>query len=318
MNSSQERRAALSAERAAELHAAIARKAEEDAAKAIVPGDHPNPLVSRFGGGMAPRKCETPGCECMTTGVEFEPRIPTPYIDAADAVMAYFSRFCETCILTIKTAEEEEAKNKANAAAAGVRLKWWKNIAWGGPESKYHDTKRDKLPDPEASEKVLRWTLNHPKGLMLLGDTGAGKTRTVYLLLLRILLENGVRPVIKKCAKLRHELARAATSDDKDARAKLMKSMIDAKILFLDDIGQMSASDSLGEALFDVVEERTQLGRPIIATSQIGGSDLTEKLTNDDNQAVALIRRLAESCYKVTFTRTTPLPKMEEIPLLIP
>lgn len=306
-------------ERAAALRALIAEKAEARIAeglKDIEPGDHPSPMVRAMGGGMKPRLCATEGCQCMTEGAELEPRIPTPYINAADAVFAYFSRFCEKCIRRIKAEEEVAKREQKHKAAAAARLKWWTNV-WGGKESQYHDTKLERLPDIIAAEKALRWTPEHPKGLLLIGDTGAGKTRTVYLLLLRILLEQGIRPVIKKCAKLRHELARVAKSDDETARIRFVKELIEAPILFLDDLGQISHSDSFGEALFDIIEERTQRRLPIIATSQVGGSEYVDKFT-DENQGLALSRRLVESCYKVTFTRPTKsLPKMEEIPLTL-
>jgi DNA replication protein DnaC len=138
----------------------------------------------------------------------------------------------------------------------------------------------------------------------------------VYLLLKRILLTTGIKPMIRKCAKLRHEIARAAKSEDATARPRLMRSLIEAPILYLDDLGQMAASDSLGEALFDIIEERTQLGRPIIATSQSSGEEFTEKF-NDANQGVALARRLSEFCYRVNFTRPKKLSKMEEPPLTL-
>lgn len=292
------------------------RKEEElQAEAAIEPGNHPDSLARAFGANYAPRVCATEGCGCLTEGAELTPRVPTPWIHAADAVFAYFSRYCEPCIVAIKQEAKRAEEAKRNKAAQAARLKWWNDI-WGGNDSQYHATKLEQLPDIIAAEKALRWTPEHPKGLLLIGDTGAGKTRTVYLLLRRILLETGIKPVIKKCAKLRHELARVAKSDDESARVRYVKELIEAPILFLDDIGQIAHSDSFGEALFDIIEERTQRGLPIIATSQIGGSDYVEKF-NDENQGLALSRRLIESCYKVTFTRPTKsLPKMEEIPLL--
>lgn len=303
-------------ERAAALHALIAEKAAKDALETpILPGDHTNPTARAFGANMKPRVCATPDCGCLTEGAVLEPRVPTPWVHAGDAVMAYFSRYCERCIAVIKGAEIAEEKAKAHAAAKAARLAWWEK-AWGGADSRYHDTALDKIPDKAAAEKALRWTPEHPKGLLLLGDTGAGKTRTVYLLLHRILLETGIRPMIKKCAKLRHEIAKAAKSDDENARPRLMRSMIEAPILYLDDLGQMAASDSLGEALFDIIEERTQLGRPIIATSQSSGEEFTSKF-NDENQGVALARRLSDCCYRVNFTRPKNAAKMEEPPLTL-
>lgn len=303
------------------LHDLIAEKAEAAArqqeATAIAPGDHPNPLARSMGAGTAPRVCATPQCGALTEGALLEERIPTPFIDARDAVFAYFSRYCEKCIRRIKAEEYAVEQEKRHKLAAAARLKWW-NLVWGGSESQYHDTTLDKLPDVVAAEKALRWTPEHPKGLLLIGDTGSGKTRTAYLLMKRILLETGIKPLIKKCAKLRHELARVSKSDDESARIRFVKELIEAPILFLDDLGQAAASDSFGEALFDIIEERTNQKRPIIATSQIGGSEYVEKF-NDERQGLALSRRLAESCYKVTFTRPTKsLPKMEELPLELP
>lgn len=270
---------------------------------AIEVGDHPEPYLARIGGMQQPRKCVTTDCNEMTVGV--------PSSDEPDAPLVYLSRYCERCVWAIRSKEAAERKAIANAKSGGSRTEWW-NKTWKA-DSIYHDTLLSRLPDPTASEKVLRWHPRLKKGVLLVGDSGSGKTRTVYLLLRGLLLEEGIYPTIKKCVLLRHEIARAAKSNDELARPKLMKAMIDAPILYLDDLGQMANTATAEEALLAIVEERTQVGRPIIATSQLTGARFIEQFQMKE-RGEAIARRLGDFCYNIHFTRPAATNTPDTIP----
>lgn len=273
------------------------------AAFAIEQGDRPEPFLAKIGGMQRPRICATTECNNMTEGV--------PSSDEPDAPLVYLSRYCERCVWAIRHKEAEARRAAANAKSGGSRIQWW-NKTWK-PDSIYHDTVLSRLPDLAASEKVMRWTPKLKKGILLVGDSGSGKTRTVYLLLKALLLEDGIYPTIKKCVILRHEIARAAKSSDELARPKMMKAMIDAPILYLDDLGQMANTASAEEALLTIVEERTQVGRPIIATSQLTGARFIQQFQMQE-RGEAIARRLGDFCYNIHFTRPTTPANTDTIP----
>ena len=269
----------------------------------IPAGDHPDAILAQLGGAQAPRICASDACDNTTEGV--------PVSDAPGAPLVYLSRYCERCVWEIRRQEREGRKHETNAKAATRRLEWWAKT-WK-PDSIYHDTDIDRLPDREATEKVLRWKSSLSKGILLQGESGSGKTRTVYLLLKRLLLEEGIYTTIKKCVLLRHEISRAAKSDDDLARPALMKKLIEAPILYLDDLGQMAVTASAEEALLAIVEERTQVGKPIIATSQLTGDRFIQQFVMRE-RGEAIARRLGDFCYRVNFTRPTTSPTTDLIP----
>lgn len=266
-------------------------------------GDHPEPFLAKIGGMQRPRFCASEGCNNMTDGV--------PSSDEPDAPLVYLGRYCERCVWTIRHKESADLKAAANAKSGGSRSQWW-NKTWK-PDSIYHGTVLSRLPDPAASEKVLRWKPSLKKGVLLVGDSGSGKTRTVYILLKSLLMEEGTYPVIKKCVLLRHEIARAAKSNDELARPKLMKAMIAAPILYLDDLGQMANTATAEEALLAIVEERTQVGRPIIATSQLTGERFIAQFQMRE-RGEAIARRLGDFCYNVHFARPANHTDPDTIP----
>lgn len=259
------------------------------------------------------RPCKTDCCPNMTEVVEWMPRVPTPWLDAADAVMASLSAYCEKCVAHIKAMEERaeaEAEAKRRLAARG---KWWRDI-WGGESSIYHQTAIGRLPDPKASSNVLRWKLDLPKGVLCSGETGTGKTRTIYLLLKEILFEHGVYPTIRKCSLLRGEITKAAMKGE-EYKAALLRELVECRLLYLDDLGQMATSPAAVEFLFALVDERTNRGLPIIATTQHTGDSFAALFAPDVRRGEAIGRRLGEFSYKIYFSNTrAPQPSEDLIP----
>lgn len=259
-------------------------------------------LVTLTGGpaSSGARPCKTPGCPNKTEVVEIEPRIPTPWLDARDAITASMASYCEPCVLRIQEAEKSKSSRTERAHQMSSRSAFWERV-WGGKSSHYHATSISRLPAPAAASNVLRWKVTLDKGVLLHGNTGSGKTRTVYLLLKDILMTLGIYPTIKKCAMLRSEII-AAAMDSEAARQALLSKLVNCKLLYLDDLGQMAKSDPCEEFMFNLVEERTNLGLPIIATTQHTGDSFAKNF-NQPLRGAAIIRRLGEACYKVAFTR---------------
>lgn len=259
-----------------------------------------------------PRRCKSDSCMGWCEMVEVEPRIPTPFVDARDPIHASFSLYCEDCVTRIQAEEAAGEAKKDHQFLMAQRREWWSKV-WK-KDSSYHDTRHDRLPDQAAATKVLRWTHKHPKGVLCQGTTGSGKTRTVYLLLQGILFTHGVYPIIRKCVKLRAEIADAAREGD-GARKALIAKLVNAPILFLDDLGQMANTPAAEEALLDIIEERSHLGKPVIATTQYSGDAFVRPFSNKE-RGEAIARRLADSCYVITFAAKTHMPVETEIPAL--
>ena len=226
---------------------------------------------------------------------------------ARPARIAYLSKMCLTCIDTALAEEKAAVEEKKKGGTAKARLEWFR-VLWNGgedePESVYHNTDTAKLPNRQASKIVLDWHPAKPKekpSLLLVGDTGAGKTRTVYALLRKLLLNDGIRPVFWKCVRLRQELIKAARSDDGNARDKFLRTLYRAPIVVLDDIGQMATTPTTCEAMYEIVEQLTSQGTPIIVTSQFTGTRFVELFTQKPETGRAVLRRLQDFSETVNF-----------------
>lgn len=247
--------------------------------------------------GDTPPLCSIPGCRKLCVGVEIAERVPTPYIDARPARIAYLSRVCEDCALTIQEHEESQRRAARRAQQQAARAAYWQEL-WKGRE-KYHDTELALLPRPKASAAVLAWQPGE-KGLLITGVTGAGKTRTVYLLLKRLCMEEGYKPQVWNCIKLRQAIANAARSDDHNERARFIARLMSGKILVLDDLGQMASTPTSEEACLEIIEDATAAGVAIIATTQFSGAKFMEAFKKPET-GQAIVRRLEENTETIKF-----------------
>ena len=162
---------------------------------------------------------------------------------------------------------------------------------WARIPALFADTELARLP--ECLQKVSEGWQFGPRGLGLIGASGAGKTRAAAFIARR------VWPSIKslcflKATKLTR-LAAEKYSDDpreKDAAKQAISSAYKSKLLILDDIGKGRLTPTAEEMLFDLIDERSERQLPIIWTSNATGQELRDMLSPD--RAAALTRRLAE------------------------
>jgi len=165
----------------------------------------------------------------------------------------------------------------------------------------YQDTNPEdpRLQKPWHKE-ALAWVYG-PKGLVLYGGTGTGKSRVAFLLLKREHL------IGRACAAYSHvEFVSEATRASRDFRSGemwigMVKSL---DLLVLDDLGKMRLTTATGDAsaasgiLFDLLDNRIKNKMPtIITTNNVG-----EKFESEwGDHGKALVRRFREFCQNIQF-----------------
>lgn len=195
-----------------------------------------------------------------------------------------------------------------------------------------------RLPNPDAFAQVMKWSYFGGQNLVAFGDTGTGKTRAIYALLLRIRnstvrtwlwkqlkdfddcdqewVDYGVEwsGIIDIPATSLAALVRKFTLRDPARLSIFMEFLKDAGILFIDDISQLRLTDRLAECLFDVVDCRYRRKKSLIVTSQVGADGLVDKLAHGDKSlritARAIVRRISQDgeALAVDFDAPTPPP----------
>ena len=159
----------------------------------------------------------------------------------------------------------------------------------------YRDTDPARLPAHQL-ETTLAWQVA-PKGLLLTGPTGAGKTRIAFLLLHRLIM-HGVQMRVFDCAGFAHELARQFGNKSGTAETWL-DNLAQCQVLFFDDIGKTPFTERVEAELYTLIERRTAYRLPIICTMNMKGVDLIAKTTAD--RGGPMVRRLREFCQIVNF-----------------
>ena len=221
---------------------------------------------------------------CLDCGIVFD-----SVIIEISGIELCASKVCPFCVeVRSQTAKEEQAKREEREL--------WDDF-WSKVPPLFKDTDVTLLPD--ALQKLSEGWQWGPKGLGLIGASGAGKTRAACLIARRVWPE--LRSLcFLKATKLTRMAADKYSDDprEKDAAKQVINAAYRSKLLILDDIGKGRLTPTAEEMLFDIVDERSERGLPIIWTSNASGKQLREMLSED--RASALTRRLAEFSEIVT------------------
>jgi DNA replication protein DnaC len=166
----------------------------------------------------------------------------------------------------------------------------------------FQETDRAQLPREQLA-KVEAWQYG-PKGLLLYGDSGQGKSRCAWLIAEREFIAGRSIEVIDCEFALEYA---AKFSMSPKAADEFLKTKIKADLLLLDDTFKAKLTDSNEQALFVILNKRSESKRPCIVTVNGTSEALAGRMTED--RAAAYIRRLKEFCTPVYFTlKQTQIP----------
>lgn len=162
--------------------------------------------------------------------------------------------------------------------------------------SLYQKTEIERLPAVQLT-KALEWK-HGPRGLILLGDTGKGKSRVAWTLLKRVLTQD--KPEIQfmwfDAIGFGHQIALHYRKEDAE---EWLTRVAEFPLVFFDDLGKLKLTERAEVELFGVIERRCAAELPIIVTTNDTGDSLAARMT--DNRGPAMIRRLREFCDPIQF-----------------
>lgn len=207
--------------------------------------------------------------------------------------LAHLVKVCPDCIEA-----EIRAANKADSIKAWSQTPMNDTSGWERlcPKT-FRDTVPHRLPLPTRLQKVLAWKFG-PKGLVLHGPTGLGKSRCLFELLKREFKE------CRTIAILNHSSALAfAALYDGDNSTESVRKWIEHKcsvdILALDDVFKSKLTESFEQALFTIFAQRTERNLPVLLTTNDVGKTLEARMSPD--RGPALTRRIRDYCESISF-----------------
>lgn len=238
---------------------------------------------------------------CESCQKEFNAIIVFSPFDASKEL--FRQRRCDPCI---------ESRNRAEAAAEDERRRavlnsrisedWWKicpkefqTIEEGGVT----DAQRLSSSVPQFDRIV-----SHPlgdRGLIIRGESGAGKTRCMYRLF-RAYFDKTPRP--KLIALSSGQFDRQA----RDAAGTFMLSqwfdkLARADALFVDDLGKGKWTASTTAQFWELLDDRMRNRKPLFFTTNLNGETLVSSLGIDKDIAEPLLRRIRETCDAVVLNQ---------------
>lgn len=148
----------------------------------------------------------------------------------------------------------------------------------------------------ETIQRVLEWNPN-PKGLLLGGPPGRGKTRAMWMLLKKLHFK-GVRFLSINETQFAHELGSAFSEGATDGK-NFIDRLVSVDVLAVDDLGKSVNTNRFAQELYHIVEKRTAWERPIIASMNATGKEYEQRL---GDVGEPILRRLREFCTPIKFT----------------
>ena len=155
--------------------------------------------------------------------------------------------------------------------------------------------------DWPAYERVIAWTPNDGRGLILTGLPGTGKT-SAFWTLARNLERDGSGPITLGSVELGRVLADAA----KDIRE--VGWLYRCRVLMVDDLGKERASPGVAALLWEVLDRRLSANLPVILTTNFDGKTLAARFS-EEHLGDSIRRRISELCRQVQFGRGHEQPK---------
>ncbi|MCJ7823953.1 MAG: ATP-binding protein [Anaerolineales bacterium] len=170
--------------------------------------------------------------------------------------------------------------------------------------SQYRDFDKghpDIVKNSAQVDAVLAYQFS-PKGMLLTGPTGKGKTRSCWQLLRRLYAEDGIECRWWHAMDFFTELQDQVKFGRDDAKG-WVSDLAWRKIVFIDDWGQeanLKSRESWAEGwFFRFVDYRIERGLPLIITTNLTAKDIARR--EGDVRGDPMLRRLLEMCEVVKF-----------------
>ncbi|AHF94028.1 hypothetical protein OPIT5_03885 [Opitutaceae bacterium TAV5] len=199
--------------------------------------------------------------------------------------------------------DHEALSRKAisEARAKSRREQFEHDIGAGYRESDWTHPKMQ--PWREQIDRVIGWQVS-PKGLLLSGPTGRGKTRSLAALYRRLAIDEGHEVFYTNASDWFARLQTWVNYGRDDARG-WVHAQAKRQIFILDDIGQEAVSTARADWaqawLFRFLDLRREHALPLLASTNLSSAQIAGTSEKSAIRQEPLLRRLLDLCEVINF-----------------
>lgn len=149
----------------------------------------------------------------------------------------------------------------------------------------------------------LERNLSVGAGLLFYGSPGTGKTHIAIGIALKF-LENNLSVMYVRASQIAREIKETWSKNSKKRESEIYEKYSAPELLIIDEIGRQFGTDTEKMILFEIINERYEQMKPIIAVTNLDGVNLSEFI------GVAALDRLKENGRSVRFDWDSMRAKM--------
>lgn len=193
------------------------------------------------------------------------------------------------CLCKCEYERKQEEKAEWERQQASMIMKQLRQEGFTDQKLKMCRFECDDEKNISASNTCKGWAVTyHPKkkGLMILGDTGTGKTFLAASIANK-LIDDGHRVIMTNLTRISQNLI------EKKTKTEYMDSLASCELLILDDFGTERESDWMEEVTYNVIDARYRSGKPLIITTNIKPAEF---INPSDMGKKRVYSRLMEMC----------------------
>lgn len=232
---------------------------------------------------------------CETCGKAIQKEIEWPLFDGTGRTQTRVVNVVCDCIIkkdheTKQRLEQEEQLRTLQSLRKVSMMDYSLNTAsFAG----YEITQENKKPYTIALNYLNNFEKmkENGQGLLMWGDVGTGKSYTAACIANGLLSKN--RPVVMISIIKLVELSGNESFED------AINNMCKADLLIIDDLGAERSTDYVLEKVYNVIDTRYRIRKPMIITTNVQMREMKETA---DIRYSRIYDRLFEMCYPVKFT----------------